>query len=547
MDTRGVPRTSVAALCCLLYCLVPPVFSSAFANAVFEKVVVSGADDAEENVATKVVSLRSATLDLIRDRADQLVGLRFANIALSNKDFVASAYIQFTAGANLNADTGSLWIKGQAVDNAAAFSTAPGNVSARSRTNESVTWDPPAWSIVGAAGMSQRTNDLSAIIQEIISRPGWKAQNALVFVIGGTSGYRRVAKAFDGSVVGAARLHIEYLSANYGHLHNHTGYSDGVGTPDQHYADAKRSGLDFLGLADHSSALSSAEWATLKTAAINNTSSTFVALHGFEWTSATAGHIVISNSADYTNASSPATDSFAEFMTWLSGRPDAAAIYNHPGNIAASALCQVFSTTASAKLIGIELWNRDNGFSQFYDGDGCSAGDGRKGYFDEALQRGWKIGAAGGRDMHKEFVYTATSRNYADAHYPYRIGVWIASLNRAPLVAAFQQKVIFSTLDSDLRLWFGLDGKPMGSVVGAGTRSAVIYALDSSAPDDRLSVVELVKGTRTSAPLVVKAWYPSSRSFRVKLSVTGKAGDYFYVRVTEVDGGRAISSPIWFQ
>jgi len=71
----------------------------------------------------------------------------------------------------------------------------------------------------------------------------------------------------------------------YGHLHNHTGFSDGMGTPEQHYDDARRSGLDFLGIADHDWGLDDTKWGKVKAAAKAKTAEgKFLAFHGFEWT-----------------------------------------------------------------------------------------------------------------------------------------------------------------------------------------------------------------------------------------------------------------------
>ena len=47
------------------------------------------------------------------------------------------------------------------------------NVSARATTDASAAWNPAAWTTVGQAGLDQRTSDLSAIVQEIVARPGW--------------------------------------------------------------------------------------------------------------------------------------------------------------------------------------------------------------------------------------------------------------------------------------------------------------------------------------------------------------------------------------
>jgi hypothetical protein len=146
-------------------------------------------------------------------------------------------------------------------------------------------------------------------------------------------------------------------------------------------------------------------------------------------------------------------------------------------------------------------------------------------------------------------VFCSTSRNYASPGSPsYRLGVWSSSLTKAAFLNALQQRRFFSTLDANLRLWLDIGGTAMGGSVSAGSRTATVYVLDAtSGGTDTIDTVELVEGNRTSAVLtstpMAKGW--NKASFRGTQSIHCESGDYFYVRVKETDGGRAISSPVW--
>ncbi len=61
---------------------------------------------------------------------------------------------------------------------------------------------------MGAAGPDQQTSNLAALIQEIVSRPGWTAGNSLVLLVTGSG--VRVAESFDGIASAAPLLHVEY-------------------------------------------------------------------------------------------------------------------------------------------------------------------------------------------------------------------------------------------------------------------------------------------------------------------------------------------------
>ena len=168
--------------------------------------VTSGPDDAEES-SSGVMNLVSSDIDMTFDLSQQKVGLRFGPVAVPQGAPITSAYIQFKAD-ETSSETTSLAIRGQAADDAPAFTGVSGNISARSPTLSTVLWSPPPWLTVGAAGTEQRTPDISLVISEIVHRPGWASGNALVILLTGSG--RRVAESWESSPAGAATLHVEY-------------------------------------------------------------------------------------------------------------------------------------------------------------------------------------------------------------------------------------------------------------------------------------------------------------------------------------------------
>ena len=546
-------------------------FTSGSPYGILERRVNAGNDDAEENLVTGSVSISSSDLELINDGTDQRVGVRFKEIGLPKNTVVTRAYIQFTAH-ETSAGSGTLSLRCQAADNAPAFTTTQYDITSRPRTSINVLWSPAAWN-AGQAGENQRTPDLSAIIMEILSRPGWTSNNAIAFIVTGTTNFKRVAKAYNVSPSQAPLLHIEYSlkTAYYGHLHNHTCYSDGRGDKDNCKSEGKfdpakaydyarnTAKLDFFGIADHAEQLSEVEWDDLKrTAASKNSDNVFVAFHGFEWTShfpvndpkINWGHVAVINTADITKAKASSdnsfqiTETFDKLVTWLSTR-SGVAFLNHPGDCNQdNKEFNHFDSTPSAKFVGMELWNKSNGFSEYYYKDGYYLNDGGRGFFDEALKRGWIIGAAGSGDDHNGTWGTAQ---------PYRLGVWANTLTKFSIFTALQERSFFSTLDANLRLWFDINGTPMGGTLTSGTKVARIVGFDPSRNDkgelkEKIKIVELLKGSGQNFEVPYAFWVPNSPFFRYELpNLTCKAGDYFYVRVKEEDGGEAISSPIWIK
>jgi len=165
--------------------------------------------DVEESLATGAVVLDSADLELGEEQdgwGAQLVGLRFDNLPIPRFATIQSAHIDFVVDEAVAGPT-SVVLHGQASDHAFPFMAIATDLSARTRTDGSVSWDDvPPWD---QAGVTQASPDLSPLVQEIVDRQGWESDNALVIIIEGTG--RRTAVAYDSSPESAPSLHVEYL------------------------------------------------------------------------------------------------------------------------------------------------------------------------------------------------------------------------------------------------------------------------------------------------------------------------------------------------
>jgi hypothetical protein len=171
-----------------------------------ERRVAAASDDAEEE-AGGAISGNVTDLELVDNGNLQKVGIRFTDVAIPTGARVMRAYVQFEAD-EIQSELTQLVIHGEAADDAATFTTAPGNVSGRPRTAASASWSPTPWTLVGEAGAAQRTSDLSAVLQEILDRPGRVSAGAVALIITGTG--HRTARSFEGWAAGAALLHVEY-------------------------------------------------------------------------------------------------------------------------------------------------------------------------------------------------------------------------------------------------------------------------------------------------------------------------------------------------
>ncbi|MDH3453136.1 MAG: hypothetical protein OEN20_12025, partial [Gammaproteobacteria bacterium] len=176
---------------------------------VLEVRVSAGSDDAEESPNGSMY-LGSSDLEfVVVGGTEQTIGMRFNAVQVPQGATIVNAYIQFQVDETSSVFT-SLAIQGEATDNALTFSSAGFNISSRNRTGALVGWDPLPWTDVGTAGIDQQTPDLSTIIQEIVSRPGWTSGNSLAIIVTGTG--ERIAESFNGVPAAAPLLRVEYGS-----------------------------------------------------------------------------------------------------------------------------------------------------------------------------------------------------------------------------------------------------------------------------------------------------------------------------------------------
>ena len=209
--------------------------------------VRSSADDAEQLVGTGAVDLVSDRLDLVAvtDAVDstllprqvssqsnnaeqrlsdgdvvtgsqidmspsQTNGFRFTNVTIPPGATIVDARLVFTAR-NSDSSATALTFYGEVNPDPTSFPTSCNgcaNVSSRAKTATSVTWNPPSWS----SNNEYPTDDLSAIVQQLVDQPGWASGNAMVFIqTNGGSGQRR-AYSYNGSSSRAVKLEITYAT-----------------------------------------------------------------------------------------------------------------------------------------------------------------------------------------------------------------------------------------------------------------------------------------------------------------------------------------------
>ena len=165
--------------------------------------VASGDDDVEERTADGDMYISSSDLEMVYDGSrKQRIGIRYDSVMLPPAAVFSSIQLQFEAK-NSSPSGNTLQIYGEKAAFSEPFADEAYDLSSRTKTDASVTWNTGAWS----AGNDYQTPDLTPIVEEIMSVPGWVPGNPISFIIEGNSGTKN---AYSGTTRGP-ELQASYL------------------------------------------------------------------------------------------------------------------------------------------------------------------------------------------------------------------------------------------------------------------------------------------------------------------------------------------------
>lgn len=324
-----------------------------------------------------------------------------------------------------------------------------------------------------------------------------------------------------------------------GDLHNHTSNSDGAGTPAQALAAGKAAGFDFMAITDHSYAISDPEWLDTLAAVNAATDANFLALRGFEYTQGAEGHINVYNTdrhavrtntgcsyCDFTPNLEPGS-TVKGFYQWLAitgtHSIDSAGTvmqFNHPGWINFNDWAYHPEVSSVARL---EEVGNGNGTSYMFS----------EPEYIRSLDYGWKVGATNNADTHT---------TYWGVNTEHRTGVLMPTLTKDALLEALRERRTYATEDKNFSLSMKANGLWMGSEID--NTGQIQFVIDGSDPDssDLTSLVQLI----TDQGKVVQQYQPGTAGFTWQPLIHITTGvHYYYVKVTQADGQRIVSSPVW--
>lgn len=325
----------------------------------------------------------------------------------------------------------------------------------------------------------------------------------------------------------------------FGQLHAHTDISNGAGSVEEAFQYASQvDGLDFFAVTDHSDSFDnadmgaidadgadiSADWAAGKQAAASVTNGDFVGLFGFEMTwpeDKQLGHISTFNTPGWQTRDQEAftnvTAALENYYKVLTAVPGSVSQFNHPDDIHGDfERFDHYSPRYDAVVSLLEVAGEDGVVD-------CE-------YYDLALDKGWHVAPTNNQNNH--------NGQWGDASDA-RTVVLAKSLTEEALYAAMKDRRVYATQDSDLAIFYELNGTVMGSILPK-LEEAEITVFLSDPTDEAIGNVEVV----TDGGAVLVSEYVETPSQVLELPASG-GRSYYYLRITQPDGDVAVTAPVW--
>ena len=369
----------------------------------------------------------------------------------------------------------------------------------------------------------------------------------------------------------------------FGQLHAHTTMSDGQGTPEAAFAEARDvAGLDFFALSDHSNwfdagytfpgsgvrasnadgpeifnldtyqSTGSVNWTTGNLAAEAAARDTFVAENGFEFTWAGGpGHINTFNTDGWVGRQNSFLNTnnndlrLQRYYDLLRRTPQSISMFNHPGTTFGNFNNFAhFDAEIAQRIPLIEVSN----------GEGAI---GAGGFFPSheqyimALDRGWLVAPANSQDNHRGRFGWANEG---------RVAVYTNEFSEDGLWQAFRERAVYSTEIRDMEITFYMNNEPMGSVLhtipAVAEFEATVYVPEEArvhipgAPRDHYTITAMELVTNGGVTLERQEFnVPAGELATYNVSMNTPDAGYYFLRVHAVNSrGQArvaMTAPVW--
>ena len=349
-------------------------------------------------------------------------------------------------------------------------------------------------------------------------------------------------------------LNNNSLNYYFGNLHSHSSYSDGnkddtTKKPEDDYAFAKNSRkMDFLGISEHNhtqAGMRLANWQPGIQAARDATTPNFIAMHGMEWgVISGGGHVVVYGIDSLIGWESGEYQIFVQKSTYTGSNGlfnvvnrhglNAIATLAHPNTTDFNNLASHYDALADSAVVGSAL-ESGPAFSTNVTYSDPPNSLSYLNYYNLMLSRGYHIGANLDHDNHN-MTFGRHTRG--------RTVVLAPALSENDLLDAMKKMRFYASEDSAARISYTINDRILGSVFAANGMPHISVSGQTTSP---ITDITIMHGTPGSGILPTPLASSSTGTLSYSDStLTQLATGYYYANITEADGSKIITSPIWY-
>jgi len=161
-------------------------------------------------------------------------------------------------------------------------------------------------------------------------------------------------------------------------------------------------------------------------------------------------------------------------------------------------------------------------------------------YVQEALARGYRLGIIAGGDTHDSRPANPAPELFGVEFPDGLTAVYASELTREAIWDALWHRHTYGTTGARILLQFEVNGTPMGGEVSLYGPAEIKVEATGAAP---IQSVELIRDNK-----VIHHWRGCDEQVRFEYEddmLSSGGNHYYYVRLTQVDGQMAWSSPVW--
>jgi hypothetical protein len=351
------------------------------------------------------------------------------------------------------------------------------------------------------------------------------------------------------ALTGSATTIAAPLNYYFGNFHSHSEYSDGTGLPsgDFAYGDTANC-MDFLGISEHnhvSAGMSLANYALGRAQATAATTSSFLAMYGMEWgVISGGGHVVVygvpqllgwdAGQYDVYVPQSVYTGSTGLFNVINGFGNNAFATLAHPNNTDYNGIMSTYDAVADDAIVGSAVENGPSTSTNTTYTDPPSSML-YLSFYRNMLSKGYHLGPTMDHDNHNvTHGHTATTRTV----------VLSPSLTEADILSSMRLMRFYASEDCGAYVTFKINSNPIGSIVTAGGTPTITVTTSTSSPVTSLKIYSGVPGSGSNATILTSTTTGSITYTHAAL--TNLSSRYYYIDITESDGKRIVTAPIWY-